>query len=216
MYTVIDAVREIIKAKPMVEEALRIDILNLAKYAKIIHLEVNKITMKQVQIGAITIALSRLKTEIQESLTQIFYINDIILKYPLTELTYIQNDDHYEKIAKVYKNFSDKQNHFLNIISGNTETGIFINSKYKDDIIKAFVPHKPIQTLSKLAGVSLKFSEEYFEGCGLIYSVVKAMTWEKIQIVELISTYTEITLVIHQVDSQKVFDVMSKNFLGID
>ena len=216
MYTVIDAVREIIKVKPMIEETLKLDILNLAKYAKIIQAEVEEITMKQVQVGAITIALSRLKTQIQVSFTQKFYINDIILKYPLTELTYIQNDDHYEKIAKVYKNFSDKQNHFLNIISGNTETGIFVNSKYKDDVIRAFEPYQPIQTLGKLAGVSLKFDEEYFEGCGLIYSVVKAMTWEKIQIIELISTYTEITLVIHQADSQKVFDVMSKNFLGID
>jgi len=213
MQTTTDTVREILKNQPLIEQSLRLDILNLSQYAKQIQHEVSEKNMKPTQLGAIITALSRIKSEIDTQFNVDFKVNDISLKYPLTEITYITSSDHVQKTGELYSLFSQRQNHFLNIIAGNTETTIFVNSRYEQDVIDAFKPDKPHVIIPGLAGVSLKFTEQYFEVPGITYEVLKTLLWNNINLAEIISTYTEITLIIYKKDSQRTFELLSERFI---
>jgi aspartokinase len=214
MQTTTDSVRQIVRSQPLIEQALKDDIINLSQYAKQIQPLVEAKNMKKTQIGAIITALSRVRSEVTTSFNIDFKINDISLKYPLTEISYQNAPDHVQKTGELYSLFSQKQNHFLNIIAGNTETTIFVNSKYEADILKAFKPYKPVKIIPNLAGISLKFSDQYFEVPGITYEVLKTLVWNKINLAEIISTYTEITLIISKKDSQRTFELLSDQFVG--
>jgi len=213
MQTTTDSVRDIIKTQPLIEQALKQDIINLSQYAKIIQPLVEEKNMKKVQVGAIITALARIKTQIQTNFEIKFKINDITLKFPLTEITFVTSSDHVQKTGELYNLFSQKQNHFLNIIAGNTETTIFVNSKYENDVIRVFKPHDPVKIIPHLAGISLKFSDQYLEVPGITYEVLKTLVWNKINLTEIISTYTEITLIISKKDSQRTFEILSEQFV---
>lgn len=214
MYSITDHVRQIISNKPTIAEMLLKNYLNLSSFADDIIPEIEKSTYKKISKNSVVMALSRIKDEIQIDKKIEFKVNDISVKYPLSEINYpIPLQFCTAEIARIYDEFQTIDNHFLNIVSGNSETTIFVNSKLKSKIFDSFKKKKHNLELDNLASVSLKFSVEYFEVIGITYEVLRSMTWNKINLVEVVSTYTEITLIIYQKDTQRLIDILNKEFL---
>jgi hypothetical protein len=212
MNTVADAVRTILQKSPVAHEALKNDWLNLSQYASSIKSQVESYTFKKVKLGSIITALSRTRIELQDSFGVDFRINNITLKIPITELNFAKESDHSSKIKNVYAELAHLDDSFLNIISGNTETGIFVNSKYTDLVISAFAPLKPNLELYDLAAISIKLNPEYLFALGGVYEILKYLFWEKINLLEVISTYTELTLIVDKKAADKVVDILTNNF----
>jgi len=209
MRTVTDCVRTIVQKSPFVHEPLRLGWLNLSQYATSIKPEVENMIWKKVQLGSIITALGRIRAEISEQFSITLAINDIALKFPITEFNFGVEAHHKDTIALLYKHFTDIENSFLNIISGNTETGIFINSQHAQHIITLFTPQKPNLEIHNLGAVSIKFDPQYLQTIGSVYHILKSLVWHKINITEVISTYTELTLIVAKSDVQQVFDVVT-------
>ncbi len=125
-------------------------ILNLSQYAIQIQKQVEDITFKPVTQGSIVTALSRIQGEIHTKFDIDFKVNDLSLKFPLSEVVFPIHPSATFKTGEVYKNFSKFQNHFLNIIAGNTEITVFVNSRYEQDLIKLFGPLEPIKIMKTL------------------------------------------------------------------
>lgn len=209
MYSITDYVRQIIDSKPIFAEMLSKNYLNLSNFADDIIPEIENLSYKKITKNSVVMALSRIKEEIKVENKIEFKVNDISVKYPLSEINYpIPLQFCTDEVSSIYDEFGTIDNHFLNIVSGNSETTIFVNSKLKDKIFKTFKKKKHNLELDNLASVSLKFSPEYLEVIGITYEVLRAMTWNKINLVEVVSTYTEITLIIHQKDTQKLIDIL--------
>lgn len=197
----------------MVEESLRLGILNLSQFATLVKPEVEQMVFKKVQKGAIITALSRVQKEIVKTFEIGFVANDISMKAPISEIVFYKDKAKAQKISELYTYFKDQENNFLNIITGNTEIGIFINSKYSQLVLDLFKKDKVIKKIDNLVGVSLKFSDEFLEIPGAVYEILKTLTWENINLVEIISTYTEVTLILNQADGQRAFSILTENFL---
>jgi len=212
MFTVTDCVREIIQKSPFVQETLRLGWLNLSQYAQSIQPEVEKKIWKKAQIGSIVAALGRIRSEVVELFDIKLSINDISLKFPITEFNFPKDPTHPEKIGQLYQQLGALENSFLNIISGNTETGVFINSKHTDEVLHLFLPQQPNLCVEHLGAVSVKFNPEHLETVGSVYQILKLLVWEKINLMEVISTYTELTLIVQKEEAKKVFDLLSDRF----
>jgi hypothetical protein len=214
MLSITDYVRQIIHSKPIIGEMLVKNYLNMSNFADDIIPDIENSTYKKISKNSVVMALSRIKDEIQIDKKIEFKANDISVKYPLSEINYpIPLQFCTTEIARIYDEFKSIDNHFLNIVSGNSETTIFVNSKLKSKIFSSFKRKKHNLELDNLASVSLKFSAEYFEVIGITYEVLRSMTWNKINLVEVVSTYTEITLIIYQKDTQRLIDILNKEFL---
>lgn len=99
---------------------------------------------------------------------------------------------------------------FLNIISGNTETEIFINSNYENRVLEVFSDQKPNLFLTGLSVVSIKFDSECLQNMGTIYQILKYLLWEKINLMEVVSIYTELTLIVDKINAKKVFEILTE------
>jgi hypothetical protein len=184
--------------------------LNLSQYAKSIQPEVSEKTWKEVQLGSIITALTRIRSEIVEKFEIKLKINDISLKIPITEINFGKNADHSQKISQLYKELSGIDSSFLNIISGNTETGIFINSNYENRVLEVFNNQKPNLFLTGLGAVSIKFDSECLQNMGTVYQILKYLVWESINLMEVVSTYTELTLIVDKINAKRVFEILSE------
>jgi hypothetical protein len=212
MNTVTDIVRAVLEKSPTAYEALQNGWLNLSQYAVFIQPKVAEISYKRVQTGSIITALSRIRNELRDKQEPKIMINNISLKTPISELNFAKESDHAEKIKKAYEKFATQENSFLNIISGNTETGIFVNSKYEQQVIAAFSPLVPNLHLTDLAAISIKLNPEYLLALGGVYEVLKYLVWEKINLLEVISTYTELTLIVDKKAANRVVEILTQNF----
>jgi hypothetical protein len=213
MLTTTDYVRQILKESPFIAEILRNDWLNLSQYAKSIQLEIETKTYKTVQLGSIITALTRIRAEVKEKFEIKLNINDVSLKIPITEFNFAKNADHNQKISRLYQELAKVENSFLNIISGNTETGIFVNSKYEQQVLAIFSTQKPNLFLPNLGAISIKFDSNCLEVSGVVYQILKYLVWENINLLEVISTYTELTLIVNQNNTHKTFEILSKKFV---
>ena len=210
MLTVTDCVRQIVKKSPFIYEPLSKGWLNLSQYASSIKSEVEELNHgTSVQLGSIITALGRVRNEVSETFSVQLFINDISLKFPITEFNFAFHPKHASIISNLYSHFTDIENSFLNIISGNTETSIFINSQHAEEVLKIFSNQKPNLELPNLGAVSVKFNQDYLQTVGGVYYIFKSLVWHKVNIIEVVSTYTELTLVVRKVDMQIVFDVIS-------
>jgi len=52
------------------------------------------------------------------------------------------------------------------------------------------------------------------EQYGLFYVVTRELSWENINIIELVSTLREMTLILHQKDVTRAFDIMQRLVSG--
>ena len=210
MLTTTDCVRQIVQKSPFVAEMLRNDWLNLSQYAQSIKSEIETKTWKEVQLGSIITALGRVRSEIKQKFEIQLKINDLSLKVPITEINFAKNSDHNTKNSEIYQVLSGVENSFLNIISGNTETGVFVNSKYQSQVLAVFEPQKPNLFLENLGAVSIKFDPQYLQISGSVYQVLKHLIWESVNLLEIISTYTELTLIVTKANAHKVFEILSE------
>lgn len=212
MLTTTEAVRQIVQKLPFVSEILQKDCLNLSQYAQNIKPEIEKQLYKKVQLGSIITALGRIRSEIQEKFEIEIKILDLSLKMPITEINFAKSFDHSTKISQLYEHLADFESNFLNIISGNTETGIFVNSRYQNKVLQIFKTQKPNLFLENLGAISIKFDPEYLDNIGSVYQILKLLVWENVNLLEVISTFTELTLIVERAKSQQVFEILEKYF----
>jgi hypothetical protein len=208
MLTVSDCVREIVQKSPFVQETLRNGWLNLSQYAISILPEIEEKLYKKVQLGSIITALGRIRLELEKMFEIKLKINDICIKMPITEFNFVRRHDHFTQISQLFGDLESVENNFLNVINGNTETGIFVNSRFEQFVLDNF--ETPNLVITDLAAVSIKFDSEYLENLGSIYEILRLLVWEKINLLEIISTYTELTLIVTKNDANKVFEILSQ------
>ena len=207
MLTVSDCTREIVQKSPFVQENLRNGWLNLSQYAISILPIIEQKLYKKVQLGSIITALGRIRLELEKMFEIKLKINDICIKMPITEFNFARRPDHFTRISQLFGELESVENNFLNVINGNTETGIFVNSRFEQFVLDNF--ETPNLVITDLAAVSIKFDSEYLENLGSIYEILRLLVWEKINLLEIISTYTELTLIVTKNDANKVFEILS-------
>jgi hypothetical protein len=206
---------------PLIEEALFNNYLNLRQYAKFIKKDIENTLLKDVSISNIVISLSRIRKNlsIKEKNKPKLIFSDIAIKYPISEISYSYSKTILSNLLTAQKNLEGVENNFLNIISGNSEITIFINSNYKDKYILGKNSHiQPNLIADNLAALSVKFDPIFWNYAGVTYEVLKAVYFEDIILAETVSTHSEITLDIILAETvsthSEITLIMEKKFIN--
>jgi hypothetical protein len=213
MYSVVDATKKIVQSNQFLAEYLASELINTSQYARKIKAEVEALTMKSVELNTIVTSLNRIKKTIQGKLSVDFFIDDVQMKYPISDIVYPKFDNDYLKIVDLYKEIGKISNSFLNITQGQSETNIFVNSVFSHSVIEKFKGHKPLYQREDLAGMVIKFSPKYMDVAGSAFSVLRTISLEGINLIEVLSTYTEMSFFVDFKDSQRVMEIIKENFL---
>jgi hypothetical protein len=75
-----------------------------------------------------------------------------------------------------------------------------VNEEYEPMITELLGQENIIQVNKELASLSLKIPETAIDTEGLFYAVTKALYWDDINIVEIVSTFTEMTFILKEID----------------
>ncbi len=69
-----------------------------------------------------------------------------------------------------------------------------------------------ISFITNLSSITIRTPKEWVYTPGGDYAILKRLAWENINIVEILSTYTELTIIFDNKDVDKAFSVL-KNFI---
>ena len=211
MVTVSHLVEKVIEQKPFIQEALSNGIINNAALADQMLPEIEKELKKKVKFSAVNMAIRRLSEKLEQSFiskAKFDKNSDITLKSNLIEITVYKMEDSQEYIKELYSLVDIKGGDFLTITQGLHELMIITNEKYEKKILGMF-PNKLIKkSIKNLSSITINIPEESIETIGLFYIVTRALNWENINIVDIVSTFTEMTFIINEEDTARSFNVL--------
>ncbi|PIN68660.1 hypothetical protein COV93_08545 [Candidatus Woesearchaeota archaeon CG11_big_fil_rev_8_21_14_0_20_43_8] len=211
MVTVARIVEKIIKNKPFVQEALSKGIINNAALAESIMPIVEREFNGAVKFSAVNMALRRLSEKLGKTLAQTAHftdVSDISIRSDLVEITFYKIENIQKKIQKLYDVVDINSGDLLTITQGLNELMIITNKRHQKEVLTLFQISNVKKIIEGLASITINIPLESSETIGLFYIVTRALNWENINIVDVVSTLTEMTFIIKEKDTGHAFETL--------
>lgn len=212
MVTVSRVVQKIIKQNPSLEIALAKDLLSYSKLARYLHDAVEEELGRKVKDPAIIVSLKRMREKAEKMYEpkKKFSAVEMNTSSDLMEITVVRSTKIPEIISDLNESAQVSEGSVLNIIQGNRQTAFIFSRKMENEVKDALQGEKIISEIRGLAQISIGFSKEMFDTPGFIVYVLKEVSWNNINIMEIISTYTELALIVKEGDLMKAYGILRK------
>lgn len=207
MVNIAQSVEKIIEDKPFVQEALRKGILNTAAYAEEIKPYVEGMLKKEVKFSAVNMAIRRLGTRLEKKqsvLAEFKSSTDMTVRNKLSVVTLYKQDFDPKLISRIY-DVAEKDD-FLTVTQGIKEVMMIV-----DDSLYARIKDKLDTRLKKkeiggVCSITIDIPEDSPQAIGLFFQLTRQLAWENIPIIDLVSTYTEMTILVKDDQITKAFE----------
>lgn len=214
MYTVSEAVADLLRKSALLEEGLRKGIVNYSSLAREIRPVVSQMVMKEVQTGAIIMALKRYADKMGKTnpAAAVFQsIPDITVRSNIVEYTFANSPTLFSAHFRFFKKtHEDNQANFLIITQGIFETTFIVSETLAPVLQKHFTGERLISTFEKLSAITIKLPEITVTTPGVYGKILRALEWGGINVVEVASTYTEFTIILNDTDIEQAFAIIKK------
>ncbi len=212
MITVPELVEEYVKRSPYLEESLAHGLINLSSLARLIQPQIRKKLLKDIQLGAIVMALKRLankKYPEDSKLASILQnLGDITVRSNLIEYTFSNSSTLAFKQSLLFQYIAQEKISFLAVTDGVFESSMFVSSNLEEQIEKIFNDEKLLHKISALSSITIVIPKEAVYVPGVYYSILKCLAWEGISFVEVVSSFTELTIFIESKNVDQAFSVL--------
>jgi hypothetical protein len=204
---------DLINRSPFLREAMTDDLINISALARKLRPEIEEIIGKEVKEGAIIMAIKRMTPGLYHRLnlkiTKVMGdLGDFLVRSNLIDYTYENSDSLKTKQSELIQEINKDNDSFFALCKGITETTFIVNSQKKDDVERIFRNEKLKSNTNDLASVTVKLPKINTEIYGIYYYILKHLAWEGINIIEIVSTSNEFTVVVKQDDVDKAFKIL--------
>lgn len=215
MISVSQAVEEMIKRNPFLGDALAKGIINHSSLARIIKPQIEETLFKDIQEGSIIVALNRLSKKfkkIEAGQKKLQGLGDLTVRSNLVDYTFLNSPTLGNVQNKLLAKIADKKDVFITISHGINQVTIIASQTLENDIKEIFKNETSIASLENLSSLTIKIPMEATKIPGVLYSILKVLAWEGINLIEFVSTFTELTLVMNSKDIDRAFTLI-KNWV---
>lgn len=210
MASVSSIVKELVTENKLLQEGMRQGLLSYGAVAEKIKARVENEHGSKVKESAIVMALRRYSENVSKKESKKIKISsDILMKTGLAYLSITKTPDVLNKLEKFYRNINAEKD-TLNIIHGNHEISIITNQKYGKKI-KELIGRSHVKSEEvNLVSLSINLGRDFLYTPGIIFTVSRKLYWDDVNIFELITTATELTLLFQQRDAMKGYNAINE------
>ena len=211
--TVSKALQEILVRSPFLEEAIADGLINVSSLARKLKPSIEEELGKTVKVGAIVMAINRMEPNYYYKVNIgikdfIRNLGDIIVRSNLIDYTYAASKTLNQKKTKLLQTISEGNEHFCTFSQGVYESTMVVSSALSDEMEAIFKDEKLLSSKGSLSSITIKLPAENTEISGLYYYIFKKLAWDGINIIEVVSTTNEFTLVVRDGDVDRAFSIL--------
>jgi len=205
MISIQQALKEIISDSPFLEDWIYNWYINFSSFASYIKPRIEQITKKKVTISSIKMWLTKYSKETHKSIKyKKFNTWDFYVKKDI-EIIYM---DKNSETLDLIKNIPNNKENYLAIISWWREISVIYDKKISD-VINSRILEKYIKLKVKnLSIIWMYFEEDSINENWLIYTLVKKLNFNNINLLELVSNFTEVAFLVQKKDLKKSLEVL--------
>ena len=213
MKTISSEVSAYIKTKPFLSSALSQDIINLTSLARKIQPEIEKSLRKPAKSGAIVMALKRISDN-QEFITThriikvLKNMGDITVRSSLVDYCFKISETLLPAQANFLNQIERSKNVFFTTSRGVGECNIIVSQELSSTIESVFINEVCLEKTHDLSAISIKLPTENVTIPGIYYFIFQRLSWEGVNINEVISTSNEFTILMDEDSVNIAFQVI--------
>ena len=219
MKTIASTVTEYIKTKPYLASALSEGIINLTSLARNIHTDIEVLMNKPVNQGAIIMSLKRVSDDTTFKPTKkiikiLKNLGDITVRSSLVDYGFLLSETLLLTQANLLKEIEFKKDVFYTSSRGVAESNIVVSQNIVplvDELFQNEVCHSKVENLSS---ITIKLPTDNVKIPGIYYFIFQRLSWEGVNISEVISTSNEFTILMDEEQVDVAFSVI-KNLKGL-
>ncbi len=214
MINIATLVEDILTHDDVALAAARKGWLNFSSYARSIQPQIRDGLMKDVQEGSIVTALSRLAaTHAQQEQSEIGpdTIQSLAVHSNLEGITYERSELVSAKIRETYNQIKAGNKTFLTVTQGINEITILAEAQVAQVFRDKLKDASKIYDKRNLVGITVKFALGNLEIPNLIFALTRRLAYKSINIIEIVSTATELTYVIEKRDLAAALEQLQKD-----
>ncbi len=211
MVTISRVVEKLVNDSPFIQEALAKGIVNYVALAESMQKQVEIEMKEKVKVSAIMMSLRRLNEKFDKTFSGKIKFDkhsDITIKSNLLEFMIRRTPDTQKKIKEIYAFTENKPGTFLTLIQGPNEISVLTSDLYEDKIEELFLKFDIEKKIKNLCGLTIKLPKEFVDTPGFFYFVTRALTLENINMIDMVSTFTELTIIVRENDASRAFEII--------
>lgn len=213
MITIPQLVEKLIRSKPYLEEALADGLVNISSLARKLQPIISEVQGKEVSSGAIVMAINRMDASVNYKIRNrmnkmIGNLGDIIVRSDLSNYTFENSQSLIQCQMELLEEISGKKDVFHTFSQGVYETNLVLSNLVALSLNSIFKDENLLSNTRNLSSITIKLPQDNTELPGLYYYIFKKIAWEGINIVEVISTTNEFTIVVEDSNVERAFSVL--------
>ncbi len=207
------ATEALINRSPFLREAMAEDLLNISALARKLQPDIEEMLGKKINEGAIVMAIKRMTPGLYQRLnTKITNmmgdLGDFLVRNNLTDFTFENSDTLKTAQTLLFETISKERDSFFALCQGVTETTYVLQERHSALLEKYFSKERMKSHNLNLSSVTVVLPNLNNEIYGVYYYLLKHLAWQGINIVEIVSTSTEFTVVVRQDDVESAFGIL--------
>lgn len=215
MKTIASAVETYVKSKPFLISALTQGIINLTSLSRIMKEEIQAQTQKPVRSGAIVMALKRLSTDLEyryshKIIKTLKNIGDITVRSGLIDYNFKVSNTLLAAQANLLSQLQLSSEYFYTSSRGVNECNIVVSEHLAPFVNTYLEQEECLHKEENLSSITLKLPTENVAIPGIYYFVFQRLSWDGINIYEVISTSNEFTILVNDEQVDKAFRVIKE------
>jgi len=215
MITVSQAAEKIVKRSRYLTEAMSKGIINTSALARYIKPELEQMIQKKVSNAALIMALNRMSSTVTKPpiFKTVFKTPpDMIFRSNLIEITVANSPTLIEKFPKLLKLSDNNAKYFFTLTKGNFETTIIASLDLESEIEKLLQGESMLSHFTNLSSITIRLPKQAIETPAIFYFFLKSLAWEEVNIIEIVSAYLELTIILEEKEVNKAFAILKSLF----
>lgn len=213
MKTIASTVSEYVKTKPYLASALSDGIINLTSLARKIHPDIEALTNKPVNQGAIIMSLKRVSDDARYTATKkiikvLKNLGDITVRSALVDYGFLLSETLLLTQANLLKKIEFKKDVFYTSSRGVAESNIVVSQNIVPLVDELFQNEVCQSKVENLSSITIKLPTDNVKIPGIYYFLFQRLSWEGVNITEVISTSNEFTILMDEDQVDIAFKVI--------
>jgi len=213
MKTIASTVSEYVKTKPYLASALSDGIINLTSLARKIHPDIEALMNKPVNQGAIIMSLKRVSDDARYTATKkiikvLKNLGDITVRSALVDYGFLLSETLLLTQANLLKKIEFKKDVFYTSSRGVAESNIVVSQNIVPLVDELFQNELCQSKVENLSSITIKLPTDNVKIPGIYYFLFQRLSWEGVNITEVISTSNEFTILMDEDQVDIAFKVI--------
>jgi hypothetical protein len=215
MLSIANKVEQLVSESPFLTEGIAAGLINLSELARQLRPQLESDLWKPVGQAAVVMALRRIserlpQNDMAHSIVLAPRLGELTTRTDLTISTYRLSDNSNECQRQLLALAEPYPGTFVTVTRGVHEILVVCSRPLTHLVEEAFGDERLLARVENLTALTLRMNPETRKTPGIYHAVLKKLAWDKIAVVNMMCTFSELTILLEQSQTGAAFSVLSQ------